>query len=312
MFVSGDLLVPRLHGDPHWAKPPLVNWLGVGFMTILGVTTEAARLPSALGGCVMILAIAAFAARIRGPRAAVLAAWMAASTLHVAVLGRAVTTDMLHAGFTVAALVTLHAAVTRPDGALRNTFLAGIFLGIAFLAKGPVGLGVTLVTLLGFALLSKSFRAAALHRFGLALLVALAIGLPWYLLAAAKHPPLVDHWLGRRSPRPLFVDRPGADEALVVPHDDVDRRSPSVDSDRRMGRLARDEASRHPRIPLAPRMVRRRVLPVSVLEVATLDLPPSDHGRLGGVDRARNRRVDRRAARRGPSAAARMGGSSRR
>ena len=196
MFVSGDHLVPRLHGEPHWAKPPLVNWLGIGFMKVLGVTNEAARLPSALGGCVMVIALSVFAWRARGPRAAVLTAWIAASTLHIAVLGRAVTTDMLHAAFTVAALVALHAAVSRPENAWRNTLFAGIFLGIAFLAKGPVGLGVTLVTLVGYAALSRSFAAAAFHRFGVAVLVALAIGLPWYLLAVAKHPPLLDHWLG--------------------------------------------------------------------------------------------------------------------
>ncbi len=196
MFVTGDWLVPRLHGEPHWAKPPLVNWLGAIAMKGLGVTAEAVRLPSALAACVMVLSLATFAWQLRGPRAATLTAWLTTSTLHIAVLGRAVTTDMLHAAFTVAALVTLYSLQTNKRSGWRLAVLAGAFLGIAFLAKGPVGLGVTLVTLVGFGIISRTWRVIhPLHLLTM-LAVALAIGLPWYLAAIAKHPALLDHWLG--------------------------------------------------------------------------------------------------------------------
>jgi 4-amino-4-deoxy-L-arabinose transferase-like glycosyltransferase len=49
MLESGKYLVPDVGTEPYLRKPPLVNWLVAGSVTLFGVRNEwAARLPSAL------------------------------------------------------------------------------------------------------------------------------------------------------------------------------------------------------------------------------------------------------------------------
>src|SRR5947209_4461359 len=48
MAATGDWIVPRLHGIPHWAKPPLSYWAIGASLRAFGTTERAARLPSAI------------------------------------------------------------------------------------------------------------------------------------------------------------------------------------------------------------------------------------------------------------------------
>ncbi len=56
MYRSGDLVVPRLYGEPILTKPPLFYWCIAFTGTIFGeVTTWSARLPAALAGCLAVV-----------------------------------------------------------------------------------------------------------------------------------------------------------------------------------------------------------------------------------------------------------------
>ena len=60
MLETGDLIVMRFDGEPDlwYTKPPLVAWMQAGFMSVLGRTELALRLPSALAAlftCLLLL-----------------------------------------------------------------------------------------------------------------------------------------------------------------------------------------------------------------------------------------------------------------
>lgn len=60
MYLTGEWIVPHFEGKPDmWCtKPPLLLWLQLGFMKMLGIGELALRLPSALSGlCICILLI---------------------------------------------------------------------------------------------------------------------------------------------------------------------------------------------------------------------------------------------------------------
>jgi 4-amino-4-deoxy-L-arabinose transferase-like glycosyltransferase len=57
MLVTGDYLVPRLHGTPRWSKPPGTYWCAALSMKAFGFTPFAARLPSAIFGAIAVFSL---------------------------------------------------------------------------------------------------------------------------------------------------------------------------------------------------------------------------------------------------------------
>ena len=63
MRASGDFLVPRLNGIPHFHKPPLAYWLTAAGFAACGVNEWGARLPVALAS-LLTLAFTALVLRL--------------------------------------------------------------------------------------------------------------------------------------------------------------------------------------------------------------------------------------------------------
>ncbi len=163
-------LVPTMAGEPRLRKPPLTTWLAMAVVP----TSEARQLAD---GPINDAAFESIAMRIRG--VALLlgvvtlvltfelgrvlidreAGWLAmaacGSTFFFAEQYSRLTTDMVLATAVVAANVALGHAFLRGQYKLGLP-AAGAALGLAFLAKGPVGLLMTLLPALAVAGLGKA------------------------------------------------------------------------------------------------------------------------------------------------------------
>src|SRR3989442_5818905 len=64
MRASGDFLIPRLDGIPHFHKPPLAYWLTAMGFSVFGENEWGARLPVSLAS-LLTLGFTAIAARRR-------------------------------------------------------------------------------------------------------------------------------------------------------------------------------------------------------------------------------------------------------
>jgi len=160
MWVSGDLVVPRLNGRPFLEKPPLAWWAQTVSFRLFGVSDAAARVPSALFATLTLLVTFAVARRLGGARAGWLAAGALAATVEFSEdMGRAIVDPPLvlmvtlaYAGFVLLvsdgrdAGGTLRQAGGRGAGAERwgAYLLIALAVPLAFLAKGVVGIGLTL------------------------------------------------------------------------------------------------------------------------------------------------------------------------
>jgi 4-amino-4-deoxy-L-arabinose transferase len=148
MLGSGDLVVPRFGGEPRLVKPPLIHWLQCFSFGLFGVTEWAARLHAGLATLGSV-ALTGFIARRRfGDEGAVWAAAVLATTPLVLVLGRTGTLDALLAVHVLAAIALDLAAPTTESAARYRAPVLGGLLGLAFLAKGPVGIALPLVVML--------------------------------------------------------------------------------------------------------------------------------------------------------------------
>ncbi|QJE02694.1 phospholipid carrier-dependent glycosyltransferase [Massilia forsythiae] len=212
MLERGDAVSTWLNGQPRYDKPILVYWLQAGSVLLFGPSEFAFRLPSALAAGAWIAAILAFTRRCADRGTAWAAAFIAATTAGVTVIGRGAIADALlnlfialamfdimrHAGVRYApqrwqgqppspsplslrrALPSGPAGLPRGSACLRRAFL---WMGLGLLAKGPVALLVPGgASLLACALSGRiaCWRRAA--RDPLGWLILLAVAAPWYLL----------------------------------------------------------------------------------------------------------------------------------
>ena len=153
---EGRWLVPTMNGEPRLRKPPLTTWaamlavpdaasLAKGEVDDAAYRSAAVRVRTVALIFGLLLLLATFElGRVLGGREVGLAALaICGSTFFFVEQSIRLTTDLTLAAFVVAANAALAHAVVRRRGVAL--VVAGVFVGLAFLAKGPVALLQTLV-----------------------------------------------------------------------------------------------------------------------------------------------------------------------
>jgi 4-amino-4-deoxy-L-arabinose transferase-like glycosyltransferase len=209
MLVSGDWMVPRINGVPHYAKPPWIYWCVAASLKVFGLNEWAARLPAALAAVATALTVFAMGRRMAGPLAGLLSSLALVTSLLFFGVARLITPDMMQTALITFALYCFwrwwmveretesgKAPVTAVN-APRWKWLLGFYavLGIAFLNKGPVALAVCALTVVGFLLMMGRLREMPRMGWGWGLLLLAAIALPWFLILAHRNPDLYRFYL---------------------------------------------------------------------------------------------------------------------
>jgi 4-amino-4-deoxy-L-arabinose transferase-like glycosyltransferase len=141
MIERGDLIVPHLNGGFRFDKPPLIYWLQVGSMRLLGQSEFAVRLPSVLCASLTAAVAALWAGRMAGAAAGGMAGLLFATCLQVQIHGRIAVADMAMVLFyTVSGWAGFEAASAWSRVSARVAWAVVFFasLALGFLAKGPV------------------------------------------------------------------------------------------------------------------------------------------------------------------------------
>ncbi|MGI8979170.1 MAG: glycosyltransferase family 39 protein [Pirellulaceae bacterium] len=217
MFERCDLIVPMFNGELRAHKPVLLYWCMMAAYSLGGVNEFTARLPSALCAIGSALATYAIGRRLFNPTVGLWSGVVLSTSLMFGVAGRAATPDsLLIFCVTLTMLVYVLFAFPSKDGSyfpqpLWQAALLYGAMGLAVLAKGPVGLVLPTAVIGMFLLIQRlppgepsdhrtralmnMFRPfAALHflRTCLAMRPLLAIGMvfliaaPWYISVGVK------------------------------------------------------------------------------------------------------------------------------
>jgi 4-amino-4-deoxy-L-arabinose transferase-like glycosyltransferase len=198
MVETGDWVMPQFeYGVPFWSKPPLSIWLTSLSYVAFGVGEFSARLPSLLT-CLIAAWLTYRLALERGGATFALRATLvlATSALFFISAGAVMTDPALLAGTTLS-MAGFWNAVQRSDrGGKLWGYAFFVGLAISLLAKGPVGVVLTLAPV-GLWTLWKGGVRTVWQRLpwvsGSVLTLVLAV--PWYLLAEQRTPGFLDYFL---------------------------------------------------------------------------------------------------------------------
>jgi 4-amino-4-deoxy-L-arabinose transferase-like glycosyltransferase len=181
MYESGDWISPTFNHEPRYAKPVLVYWLMSLSYSLFGVDEFSARLPSAAAGLGLILLQYLFLSRLRGEVVGLFGALMLLLNLETIGLSRMALTDSPLIFLTTLSLFSFWLGFQGHERERWWRWLFYIAMGLATLAKGPVGFLVPLLTVALFLTLTRQWSRFWHQGSPLtgALLFA-AIALPWY------------------------------------------------------------------------------------------------------------------------------------
>jgi 4-amino-4-deoxy-L-arabinose transferase-like glycosyltransferase len=190
MVEHGKYLFPLENGRVPMYKPPLFHWTATAIDRIVGakqVTAFNLRLPSAFYAVAGVILTMLFAYEILGLEGAILAGLTLGGAYQFIALGRFGRVDMALTFFEALSLFSFFWWIGPPRSfatelvSERIQYLLAIALGLAVLAKGPVGAILPLAAM-GIFVLSEGRLREAFHRISpLAVILAIAIGSSWYV-----------------------------------------------------------------------------------------------------------------------------------
>jgi 4-amino-4-deoxy-L-arabinose transferase-like glycosyltransferase len=195
MVEHGKLLFPLENGRAPMFKPPLFHWTATAIDLASGsnkVTAFNLRLPSALYAVAGVILTMLFAYHLLGLEAGVLAGLTLAGAFQYITLGRFGRVDMTLTFFEAMSLFaffwwigpkpTEHPSFAQETVSEVMQYFLAIALGLAVLAKGPVGAMLPLAAMGIFLLLEGRLREA-FHRISLfAIVFAVLLGSSWYII----------------------------------------------------------------------------------------------------------------------------------
>jgi len=138
MLQNGNWLQVQHRGLDYLDKPPLLFWLSASSFGLFGLSNWAYKLPSLLAALAGIWATYRFTLLFYGARAGRQAAFILASCMGLLVICNDVRTDTILLGFSACAVWQL--AEYLEFNRWKNLLAGFFFVGLAMLAKGPIGL----------------------------------------------------------------------------------------------------------------------------------------------------------------------------
>ncbi|HTH48736.1 MAG TPA: glycosyltransferase family 39 protein [Candidatus Limnocylindria bacterium] len=199
MLFGHDWLVPHLNGIGHFQKPPLIYWLTALTLYLCGNNEWGVRLPSALAAAGTIWCTFLIGRTLFSRAVAVTAALVLVSGFEFFALARTLTPDMpMTFWITAAILCFVRATQAQGEGAGGRpwNWLFFVAMGGGFFTKGPMGFVVPLAAAFAWQRSARGTPQRARLPWVPGLIVALALGLSWFVVLSLQNPELRSYFVG--------------------------------------------------------------------------------------------------------------------
>lgn len=178
MWETGDLLKPRYsQGRPYFNKPPLVLLIHGLSLKLFGANLIAARIPSIIAACLVILFTMLIARKLGGNKYDLISGLTLALTYGFFRRVREISLDMWLLVFILGAVYFGIAALSNKK--IFNFILVGLFIGLGLLCK-PLLSFLSLV-ILGLFYFTLGRYKLFFYLLIIAGLISILVGLPWHI-----------------------------------------------------------------------------------------------------------------------------------
>lgn len=196
MLLSGDWIVPYLNGVVFFHKPILYYWLETISMSLFGINAWAIRLPGALTGFLGCVVVYQTGRRLFGEQVARMATVILASNPLYFVASQFADMNLEVAVLIASAVLCFFVA---ESGQTSRIFvwrmLAWMFMGLAILAKGLIGIVLPGMVIGVWVLLFNQWRRIPSFCFVRGGLLLLLIVLPWFALMEQHQPGFLHYFI---------------------------------------------------------------------------------------------------------------------
>ncbi|HWE48751.1 MAG TPA: glycosyltransferase family 39 protein [Bryobacteraceae bacterium] len=196
MLTSGDWVTARLDGVPYLEKAPLIYWLIAGSFKVFGATDWAARIPMVLAALALAWITTAFGMWAFGRRAGFYAGLCISTCFGLFLFTRILIPDVMLTGSIALSMWAFLRAIDEREPRPRFWALTmWASLGTSLLFKSLIGVVFPVAAAIIYLAVTRLLFVLKIRRalhIGSGLLLALAIALPWHVLAAIRNPPLFD------------------------------------------------------------------------------------------------------------------------
>ena len=184
MVNDGGWILPLRNGTEIPLKPPLFHWFGAFIALISGKVNEfAVRSPSAFLATGSVLLIFFFGQRFWNWRVGLLASLVAATSPEWTRWATYARSDMALVFFLTAAGFMFFRLWEERAAQRRTVYLFYLFVGLATLAKGPLGIVLPGLVSFIFLVFTKDLRLLRQMRLLAGAVIITAVTASWYLLA---------------------------------------------------------------------------------------------------------------------------------
>lgn len=185
MISDGNWLLTTMNGEPRYEKPPLPTWLVALSGLLFGMNNLLSlRLP----GILMIIIIGIYSFKLsntllKNSNHSFINALITITSFYVIGIIIEAPWDIFTHGFMLMAIFHLFQLFEKQNNYWQHTILAGIFIGLSIMCKGPISFYALLLPFLiayGISFKYTEFKAKLFSVFSILLLM-LIVGGWWYL-----------------------------------------------------------------------------------------------------------------------------------
>lgn len=197
MLQTGNYLVPQVGGETYFRKPPLINWLVAASFKIFGRQNEwTARMPSVISVLLVALSFITVARVSLGARGSIIAALMWLISAGMIEKGRLIEIEGLYVSLCALAIIFWLSFWLQKKSPWLIWTVPFVFLGLGWLAKGPVHLLFFYGVVIAIVWRERNWRALFHPAHFVGIVIMLGIFAAWAIpfLQATGHATATTKW----------------------------------------------------------------------------------------------------------------------
>ena len=201
-MVEGDhWLVPMMNGNYRLEKPPLPTWIAAVVDAVSPDNLATQRAMSGLAGCMMVVFFYLLGKRVtRRDDYAFIASLMLITCYNIILMARTATWDIYCHAFMLGGIYYLTRGLYEERRIWRHMLLAGTFMGLSFMSKGPVSFYALLLPwIIAVVLFRRPTMRGRIAPLMAMIAVCLVLSSWWYVYILITHSEAANYVINKES-----------------------------------------------------------------------------------------------------------------